>query len=273
MNFSPTTFILYIYKIILKNNFKGKYRLLNTIKIFIPDKINLLDKYSGIKLQVKREDPITNYLLIKKSYEPITLLKANELLVNSKGVFIDIGANFGLFSCLLAKFATKTISIEPSPYSMCTLIKNINLNNLNNEIIPVLGLLSSQKNIFAFYNNPNNQGGSRINYGKYKSDFFINSCSINDILDKFLDINQKISLIKIDIEGQELDLLQDFNFAKYDPENIIMEYEPLNNINVKNIIKIANSKGYYIYNIDGSRFAGTPKIECNIWLSKIKISN
>lgn len=273
MNFSTITFLSNLYSLILKYNFKGKYRLLNLIRNFTSDEINLIDKQSGIKLQLKRDDAITNSLLVEKSYENLTFKKAKEILMNKYGIFVDIGANFGLYSCLLSKFASTTISIEPSPYSMCRLINNIKINDLSNEIIPVLGLLNSDKNIFGFYNNIYNQGGSRINTGKYTSELYIPSCSINDILEKFIPKYQKITLIKIDIEGEELDLLQNLDFAKFGPENIILEYEPLNNKHVKNIINLVIEKGYFIYNIDGSKFIESPKIESNLWLTKIKLAH
>ena len=55
--------------------------------------------------------------------------------VNSKEVFLDVGANIGVFSLYAALIeGTRIISLEPSAETFATLNANIQLNNLNNQI-------------------------------------------------------------------------------------------------------------------------------------------
>ena len=55
-------------------------------------------------------------------------------LLQPESVFIDIGANFGEFTILAAKYIThgNIFSFEPDPKMFCKLKNNCELNNLKN---------------------------------------------------------------------------------------------------------------------------------------------
>lgn len=268
MNFTTNNIFILLYSFLLKINFRGKSKIINLCRYLIPNEITLKDKCSKVKFILDRDDAITKIILKQKSYELQSVLRGKEILKNYKGVFIDIGANFGLYTCLIGSYASKTIALDASPIAMTRLLKNLKANNFSQNIIPILALIDSSHDILMFRHDYNNLGKSRIKDDIQNIDMFIPTCSINTILEKFILENEKIALIKIDIEGSELDTFLNYNFDRFNPQNIIMEYEPLNNNKIDSILDILKSKGFVPFNIDGSLFELTPKIEYNLWFKQ-----
>ena len=72
----------------------------------------------------------------------------------------------------------------------------------------------------------------------------VNTQTLNQILDTstFKDIN--IDFLSIDIEGDEMKILKNFNFLKYSPKVIVIEFLDLSlknleikNLNIENVLK------------------------------------
>ena len=162
-------------------------------------------------------------IIYSKAYEPLTLSRC-ETILNEGGTFIDIGANMGLFSIYLSiNPIVKTYSIEPSAENFQNLINNIHLNNLKN-ITPInIGL--SDKDSFGYLNNVSggNSGTIRVdkNPGNEQS-YLIRLTTLAEIV-KELGIKD-IDLIKIDVEGYEMNVFKGFFPNAIRPKNIIMEY-------------------------------------------------
>ena len=92
--------------------------------------------------------------------------------VNSKEVFLDVGANIGVFSLYAALIeGTRIISLEPSAETFATLNANIQLNNLNNQI-EAYCLAASEKTEFSkLYMNDVSSGASHNNVGTSQNQY------------------------------------------------------------------------------------------------------
>ena len=89
----------------------------------------------------------------------------------------------------------------------------------------------------------------------------IKTQTINKIIENSLYKDQKIDFLTIDVEGSELPILKNFNFNKYSPKVIVVEYLDLSlkkleikNLNIDNIIKsdiykIIISNNYTLANV------------------------
>ncbi|MGE4118641.1 MAG: FkbM family methyltransferase [Candidatus Nitrosocosmicus sp.] len=134
---------------------------------------------------------------------------------------IDVGAHLGRYSIIGSKRVGKdgkVISIEANPDVYPILIKNISLNNLNNVFAFNNAAFSKQTKI-KFYkggsdNMRNNQFGTVItnidNFNTKGLDAYVevDAITIDSLLLKQgLDIN-KISWIKIDVEGAEFEVIE-----------------------------------------------------------------
>lgn len=132
------------------------------------------------------------------------------------GILFDVGSNIGLYSVYYAKSKEgKVYSFEPSVYNIYQLVKNINLNDLKENIFVIKNPLSEKNQISNLAFNKLDQGGSEVFFGqkiakslietKYnmKHEFSYNSLGLSiDYLveSKMIEIPD---CIKMDVDGTE----------------------------------------------------------------------
>ena len=122
---------------------------------------------------------------------------------------IDLGANIGYFTLILAKLVGptgKVFAFEPDPRNLTLLKKNVEYNNYKNVIV-VPKAVSNVNDKCTLYVGQKTFGQNRI-YKPEKTDTqkFIPMDSETIRLDDFFKANNlldKISFIKMDIEGSE----------------------------------------------------------------------
>jgi FkbM family methyltransferase len=130
-------------------------------------------------------------------------------MVQKGDVVFDVGANIGTHTIPFAKFVGpegKVLAFEAQPKVVTTLIDNVSLNLLSNvEIIPKV---VCETNEALFDVNPEDKealAGNKAGFsfhGREKSDGQISSIC----LDQFIYLSPR--LIKIDVEGMEINVLQ-----------------------------------------------------------------
>ena len=121
---------------------------------------------------------------------------------------IDVGANIGTHSVYFSKKCNQgnVIAIEPQIYIFEMLAANLLLNGCYNTV-PVHAGASSKAGVVRMVNiNPFN--GQQINYGEFKINYDTNEGIETNIitLDKYVSLS-KFNLIKLDVEGLEVDVL------------------------------------------------------------------
>ena len=103
---------------------------------------------------------------------------------------------------------------------------------------------------------------------KGANNYLAASFSIVTLLKKYkLD---HIDLVKIDVEGHELSVLNDLFEQNVYPANIIFEYIPDVFTGLPELITLLEKKGYTITDIDGNGYAGKDSVpEQNLWAQKV----
>lgn len=141
-------------------------------------------------------------------------------LIKTPSIIIDIGTNIGE---TLLNFAKRNPSgfnygFEPVPYLFERAKSNIALNNFKN--IEVFNIALSDKEEILFFQEASNNNSSGTAMSKQGGDKFQIVQAIS--LDKFVEQNNlaKIDLIKIDVEGFEMNVL-------VGGKNSIQKYKPL----------------------------------------------
>lgn len=128
-------------------------------------------------------------------------------LVSKDSVVIDIGANIGYYSVMLAKTAETVFSFEPSSREYELLRKNITLNRLDNVKAFKQALGSSNGVAKLFINDVNHGANSfidtTINTGNFEE---VKVTTLNEII--LLESPTRIDIIKIDVEGWEHEVLK-----------------------------------------------------------------
>jgi len=173
--------------------------------------------------------------VVKSIFKIITDHKNDK---NSFYNIIDIGSNIGDKSLSLSKkllnknfFDFKIFSIEPTDYAFKKQIKNINLNpNLKKKILPFKFYISNNKfitkKIYSSWKLDSQITPHKFHRGILKK---INKSTKMITLDKFVQKNKiknKI-ILKIDVDGSEMNVLKSSTKTLYENEPIIfMEYSP-----------------------------------------------
>lgn len=144
------------------------------------------------------------YTQLPEYYEMLFVQK----VFNSEDVFVDVGAGLGDYSLIAASKITKgrIFAFEPDPVAFSYIRENVALNNFWDRIF-ISAKIVSDKNGYEKFTTNKISELSHISTGKPKKESLLEISSIT--LDKFF--NKKggrIKIIKIDVEGAELKVLQ-----------------------------------------------------------------
>ena len=172
-------------------------------------------------------------------------------------IVIDIGANVGMVSILLAKKFPflKIYSFEPLKENYDNFIKNIELNNIPKGVITAENkAVTKDGRLITMSINSANKGGSSttdvisINSIMTEENSQVESITLEEIFNKY-NIN-KLKLLKIDCEGSEYEILYntDTNLLK-NIENLRGEFHENKNLTDEyDIDKLCEYVSKYIKN-------------------------
>jgi len=155
--------------------------------------------------------------------------------------FIDVGANIGIYTLYAASLNKFEIiyAIEPMPSTYKLLKKNISLNNFQN-IVPVNSpAFSVQKNLSFIYNDTRvGSSGGRVST-ETTSKKSRKENTVTTITGDTLLMNSSNQLIiKIDVDGDELEVLHGFQDSMKNGKvlSVLVEAEPKLELKVINLL-------------------------------------
>jgi len=258
MKFFIVKFILFIGQRTFIGRGKIRKILVNLINFLIPSNNSLKKRFICYIKNVPFNFYNDNLTGIKVYFGRNEVKEINFIKNNSpdKSIFIDIGANMGLYTQNIAFLNSpnrkiKIISIEPNPINIDRLKKNIallkgkikNINRLVKVIQCAVGKDNHKKNLDF------SSGFATGIISKHKNDencILVNCRKLYNIIkDENLSY---ITNLKIDIEGYEdRALIPFFNTAKKSlfPKNILLEHSSSKRWEA-DLIKFLIKKGYKI---------------------------
>jgi len=190
-----------------------------------------------------------------------------KLLQINDGIFIDIGANVGqsLMDILYINKKLRYIGFEPNPSCSSYIDELIRVNNLDDHSV-LTTAIGEQYSILTLYlemySNTDTSATliSNLRPGREYAKKYV-TCINFDIILNCIKIDN-VSIVKIDVEGAELEVLHGIG-------NILTKFRPIVAIEVlfsaknsdlslmaernKNVLNIANDNGYEIYQIVKSK--------------------
>jgi FkbM family methyltransferase len=186
-----------------------------------------------------------------------------EIFLEKNDIFLDIGANIGLMSIFASKQVGndgKVFSFEANPDTVKLIEENIKINSLNNITIYPFALGSRNEKVKIYTNIDLNRGSASIVNISDKSKYHeVDMYTLNTIFESI----PKIKLLKMDIEGYELEALKGMGILFKERDSLpimIIEcgeeikntklskfsvYEFVMNLKSYSVFKLKNGKGKF----------------------------
>jgi len=198
-------------------------------KTKIADYLRLISNQFSFYTLFKKTDKGFYFKGLKKmrkgAFEPEVCLFLEEQFKFRNNLFIDVGAHQGYFSCLAnSRDVKQVISIEPDVYNFKYLRSNLKKNKyLNKSHLFNIGLANTMGYLefFGFGTgiSVNKNWSGNVSKRKFKVD--VNT--FDDLLSGFLPLYD--SVIKIDVEGYELEVLRGAKLALNTSQNVAVVIE------------------------------------------------
>jgi FkbM family methyltransferase len=194
-----------------------------------PTGIVLIDA-QGSKMYVDSRDiGVTPFLLEWGFYEKYET-ELFKRLVKKGMVVVDVGANVGYYTLLAAHFVGdegKVFAFEPDPYNYDLLCKNIEVNGYRNVISERKAVFSKSGKMKLFLDKSNLGGHSLSEANVDKSaSITVEATSLDDY---FKNTDYKIDIVKMDVQGLEMEVLEGMTNTINQNDNlkIITEFWPI----------------------------------------------
>tara|TARA_B110000196_G_C21138218_1_gene662384 strand:- start:855 stop:1817 length:963 start_codon:yes stop_codon:yes gene_type:complete len=129
-------------------------------------------------------------------------------------VVLDIGANIGYYALMeLNIIGSKghLIAVEPSPWNIDLLKKNLDLNGKQDNVRVVAGAISSSRGTDTFHLASSSNLNTFQNYGTVTQHLTgetieVNTYRVAEVLTKE-ELDRGVDLIRMDVEGHEVDVI------------------------------------------------------------------
>lgn len=256
-----------LMSLVKRKDFPTRLRILH----FLRRAFNLgLLKYetpSGLQLLLDFDDYVQAQIYYNGNYEPLSVSVFKKLAKDAH-VIMDLGAHIGQYALECAQDdiekSKRILAVEVNPKTFTYLMNNIQLNSFS-QVVPVLGALSNggglvNIDIPAYWNMGNTQiAKDEVGTNNYVSA----SLTIKEMADKYQ--LKAVDLVKLDVEGHEMTILEGFFDCGLRPLHIMFEFIPDIFQEAMAVVDLLRSKGYEITDVMGGAFkVGNHVIEQNL---------
>lgn len=135
------------------------------------------------------------------SYEP-EVGSALSQLVTPSTTFVDVGANVGYFTLLLARSARRVYALEPLEPVFRRLKRNVDINGLENVVALNVGASKERGTIRLFKSRISPGHDSSVRRSEHGNPREFDAVRLDDVVDPRGDV-----VMKVDVEGSEMDVL------------------------------------------------------------------
>ncbi len=200
--------------------------------------------------------------------------------------FVDIGAHLGEYSLLASSVVNnngKVYAFEPNPNIIPFLVSNIKRNSVKNVVVNNSAVSSIDGQVILHIHKESSMSSIK-KVEIQNTNVFISEVSVSTIClnSYFFNSSEKIDIIKVDVEGAELDVINGASFlckkSLNDAPIWILEFNPLtindHPIENNNVLEILWDNNYNIYEFNKSqKILGSPPNLSLITISPDKTTN
>ena len=189
---------------------KLPFSILKRLNILFRAKYTIVKRYNT-KWLLNKYNWIDNRLLCFRNYEKKNIKAIDQLIKQYKfDTFIDIGANFGYYSNLLTKkYCFENVyAFEPLLHNFYQLNANLLLKNLVDKVKTFPYALENEEKMDTLWFNEHSTGTSILDKSVNDRNYQSSTTVETKVFDTVLPIQNKNALVKIDVEGFELQVLE-----------------------------------------------------------------
>lgn len=172
-------------------------------------------------------------------------------------VLWDIGANVGPFSLFAAKRGAKVYAFEPHAYTFAVLMRNVQINTLEDNIVPLWLALSDRTSLETFFQRDSGAGHAMsalrapVNVsGEFVAEFRQPALAITS--DEAVRIFGlvKPDHIKLDVDGHEAEILEGAQGVLAGVKSVCVELLPENPALTQRIVDLLGKAGLHEKRVD-----------------------
>lgn len=250
---------------------RGKERLLRGFFALFYRKGGWLRSDGGVRFHADPQEYLGWMLLTTGVFEPLSLALATTLMREAPdSLFLDIGANQGLFSCTVGVGSRcPVISIEAAPAVFGALQRNARANESLRATL-VHACAAPTATVVEFFVPLDRRlaawAGPRpkvsATHGGLEG-FWAGALALETILQDLT--APRVHVLKIDVEGFETDVFRGLDWeGRFRPRHILIECEP----SEREKIDYLTSRGYLARRVDGASAEGSLEFpEGNLWFT------
>jgi FkbM family methyltransferase len=208
--------------------------------------------------------------------EPHTVALIRRLLAPGDAV-IDVGAHVGTLGLIARKCVGEkgiVISIEPQPYNCERLLKNWEINGFSNHVLYVAAAGPETGSIALPQQSSTDKARLSLALDMPNATalkFVVPIVTVASVIQQSK--IEHIKLLKIDVEGFELAVMQGAESEIEKVENIIFEVLDVEKASsgLDEIVSWIRGHGFELFTVDGKEWKGElPVPESNLWASRVQ---
>jgi FkbM family methyltransferase len=248
--------------------FKGRSKIEAMFRALLKPHVSTL--HHDIRMELDPEEWLQTDLRASGRLEPRTTALFERIL-RPGDCFVDVGAHVGYHSLLAVRLvgaSGRIFAIDPQPYNCAKILTNAELNGFAN--ITVIAAAVDEADGFIALKNQSRQdkarltlAGAGVNDGALT--FVVPKITLRWLIESYK--LRPVSLLKIDVEGFELEVLNGAGDAMRAVENIVFEVLPGEDADrtLASERKLRDF-GFQMFDVDGAAWRpGQACVENNVW--------
>jgi FkbM family methyltransferase len=248
--------------------FKGKSKIEAMFRALLKPHISTV--HHDIRMELDPEEWLQIDLRASGRLEPRTTALFERILRPGDS-YVDVGAHVGYHSLVAARLVGeggRIVAIDPQPYNCAKILANAELNGFINIIVVAAAVDESDG--FTSLQNQSRQDKARltlagpgINDGALT--FVVPKITLRWLLETYK--LRTMNLLKIDVEGFELEVLKGAGDAIRSIENIVFEILPGEDADrMLAIERMLQDFDFQMFDVDGAAWRpGQACVENNVW--------
>jgi FkbM family methyltransferase len=248
--------------------FKGKAKIEAMFRAVLRPHVSTV--YRDLRMELDAEEWLQIDLRATGHLEPRTTALFERILRPGNS-FIDVGAHVGYHSLVAARLVGESgriFAIDPQPYNCAKILANAELNGFTN--LTVVAAVVAEANGFTALKNQSRQDKARLTLaGPGVNDgaltFVVPRITLRWLIETYT--LRPVNLLKIDVEGFELEVLKGAGDAVRAIENIVFEVLPGDDADRSGAIeRLLGDFGFQMFDVDGAVWrSGQACIDNNVW--------